>query len=85
MDVYPYLEKRRKVFIYYKKNHSFSEGNKWIVTTKFLFFSDTSDVSLIDSEELIDDRTLVALFIIIAKLEQEEKEMIISDTMNCIA
>ena len=55
------------------------------MTTKFLFFSDTSDVSLIDSEELIDDRTLVALFIIIAKLEQEEKEMIISDTMNCIA
>ncbi len=52
----------------------------------FLYFLDRNGM-LLDSEgnKVMDDHTLVALTIMIAESRPEEKEMMISVIMNCIA
>lgn len=66
------------------KNHSFFDGNKRIAATMFLYFLDKNGVLFRDGEKLIDDHTLVALTIMIAESNPEEKEMMISVVMNCM-
>lgn len=66
------------------KNHSFVDGNKRIAATMFLYFLDKNDVLFADNKKLIDDHTLVALTIMIAESNPDEKEMMISIVMNCI-
>lgn len=70
--------------IFITKNHSFSDGNKRIAATMFLYFLDKNGVLFQDGEKLIHDHTLVALTIMIAESKPEEKEMMISVIMNCI-
>lgn len=84
-DVYPSLEEKAANLLYFiTKNHSFSDGNKRIAATMFLYFLDKNGVLFKDGEKLIDDHTLVALTIMIAESKPEEKEMMISVIMNCI-
>lgn len=84
-DVYPTLEEKAANLLYFiTKNHSFSDGNKRIAATIFLYFLDKNDVLFKDGEKLIDDHTLVALTIMIAESNPEEKEMMVSVIMNCI-
>ena len=66
------------------KNHSFSDGNKRIAATMFLYFLDKNGVLFMDGKKLIEDYTLVALTIMIAESRPEEKEMMISVIMNCL-
>ncbi len=85
-DVYPTLEEKAANLLYFvTKNHSFSDGNKRIAATMFLYFLDKNGVLFRDREKLIDDHTLVALTIMIAESDPEEKEMMISVVMNCMA
>ena len=67
------------------KNQSFSDGNKRIAATMFLYFLDKNGALFRDGEQLIDDHTLVALTIMMAESNPEEKEMMISVVMNCMA
>ncbi len=84
-DVYPSLEEKAANLLYFiTKNHSFSDGNKRIAATMFLYFLDKNGVLFKNGEKLIDDHTLVALTIMIAESKPEEKEMMISVIMNCI-
>lgn len=84
-DVYPALEEKAANLLYFvTKNHSFSDGNKRIAATMFLYFLDKNGVLFRDGEKLIDDHTLVALTIMIAESNPEEKEMMISVIMNCM-
>ncbi|MCB6993375.1 virulence protein RhuM/Fic/DOC family protein [bacterium 210820-DFI.6.37] len=84
-DLYPTLEEKAANLLYFvTKNHSFSDGNKRIAATMFLYFLDKNDVLFQNGEKLIDDHTLVALTIMIAESSPEEKEMMISVIMNCI-
>ena len=84
-DVYPTLEEKAANLLYFvTKNHSFSDGNKRIAATMFLYFLDKNGVLFRDGEKLIDDHTLVALTIMIAESNPEEKEMMISVIMNCM-
>lgn len=84
-DLYPTLEEKAANLLYFvTKNHSFSDGNKRIAATMFLYFLDKNNVLFRDGEKLIDDHTLVALTIMIAESKPEEKEMMISVVMNCI-
>ena len=84
-DLYPTLEEKAANLLYLvTKNHSFSDGNKRIAATMFLYFLDKNGVLFRDREKLIDDHTLVALTIMIAESNPEEKEMMISVIMNCI-
>lgn len=67
------------------KNHSFSDGNKRIAATIFLYFLDKNGILYNeDSSKRIADHTLVALTIMIAESRTEEKEMMTSIIMNCI-
>ena len=66
------------------KNHSFFDGNKRIAATMFLYFLDKNGVLFADGQKLIEDYTLVALTIMIAESNPNEKEMMISVIMNCL-
>lgn len=84
-DVYPTLEEKAANLLYFvTKNHSFSDGNKRIAATMFLYFLDKNGVLFCDGKKLIEDHTLVALTIMIAESRPDEKEMMISVIMNCI-
>ena len=84
-DLYPTLEEKAANLLYFvTKNHSFSDGNKRIAATMFLYFLDKNNALFHEGEKLIDDHTLVALTIMIAESNPEEKEMMISVIMNCL-
>lgn len=84
-DLYPTLEEKAANLLYFvTKNHSFSDGNKRIAATMFLYFLDKNGALIRDGEKTIDDHTLVALTIMIAESRPEEKEMMISVIMNCM-
>lgn len=62
-DIYPTLEEKAANLLYFiTKNHSFSDGNKRIAATMFLYFLDKNGILFADGNKLIDDHTLVALF-----------------------
>ena len=85
-ELYPSLEEKAAHLLYFiTKNHSFLDGNKRIAATMFLYFLDRNGVLFADGEKLIDDYTLVALTIMIAESRPEEKEMMITVIMNCLA
>lgn len=84
-DLYPSLEEKAANLLYFiTKNHSFSDGNKRIAATVFLYFLDKNGVLFQEGRKLIDDHTLVAFTIMIAESNPEEKEMMISVIMNCM-
>ncbi len=84
-DVYPSLEEKAANLLYFvTKNHSFSDGNKRIAATMFLYFLDKNNALFIDGEKRIADFTLVALTIMIAESNPKEKEMMINVIMNCL-
>ena len=86
-DMYPSIEEKAANLLYLiTKNHSFSDGNKRIAAAMFLYFLDRNGLLLdIEGNKVMDDHTLVALTIMIAESRPEEKEMMISVIMNCIA
>ena len=84
-DVYPTLEEKAANLLYFvTKNHSFSDGNKRIAATMFLYFLDRNQALYTDGVKRIDDYTLVALTIMIAESRPEEKEMMIRVILNCM-
>ena len=84
-EIYPSLEEKAANLLYLViKNHSFSDGNKRIAATMFLYFLDKNGILFDGNTKLIDDHTLVALTIMIAESKPDEKEMMVSVIMNCI-
>jgi death-on-curing family protein len=84
-ELYPTLEEKAANLLYLiTKNHSFSDGNKRIAATMFLYFLDKNEVLIKDGEKLFDDYTLVALTIMIAESRPEEKEIMIDIIMKCL-
>lgn len=85
-DVYPSLEEKAANLLYFvTKNHSFSDGNKRIAATVFLYFLDKNGILYDENgNKRIADYTLVAPTIMIAESRTEEKEMMVSIIMNCI-
>ena len=55
------------------KNHSFSDGNKRIAATIFLYFMDKNNALFHEGEKQIDDHTLVALTIIMESNPEEKR------------
>lgn len=86
VDVYSSLEEKAANLLYFiTKDHSFSDGNKRIAATIFLYFLEKNNALFHDGKRVIDDFTLVALTILIAESKPEEKEMMVTIIMNCIA
>ena len=85
-DLYPSLEEKAANLLYFvTKNHSFSDGNKRIAATMFLYFLDKNGALFVEGSKRIADFTLVALTIMIAESKPEEKEMMVNVIMNCLA
>ena len=85
-EIYESLEEKAANLLYFvTKNHSFFDGNKRIAATMFLYFLDKNAALFVDGKKKIEDSTLVALTIMIAESRPEEKEMMISVVMNCMA
>ena len=86
IEIYESLEEKAANLLYFvTKNHSFFDGNKRIAATMFLYFLDKNAALFVDGKKKIEDSTLVALTIMIAESRPEEKEMMISVVMNCMA
>ena len=84
-DLYPSLEEKAANLLYFvTKNHSFSDGNKRIAATMFLYFLDKNGALFVEGSKRIADFTLVALTIMIAESKPEEKEMMVNVIMNCL-
>ena len=84
-EIYESLEEKAANLLYFVvKNHSFLDGNKRIAATMFLYFLDKNQALFIDGRKTIEDSTLVALTIMIAESNPEEKEMMVSVVMNCM-
>ena len=61
-DLYPSLEEKAANLLYFvTKNHSFTDGNKRIAATMFLYFLDRNGILFADEEKLIDDLTRLLL------------------------
>ena len=82
-EVYPSVEEKAANLLYFvTKNHSFSDGNKRIAATMFLYFLDKNGMLMLDGNKIIEDYTLVAITIMIAESKPEEKETMVKLVMN---
>jgi prophage maintenance system killer protein len=86
-DLYPSIEEKAAHLLYFiTKNHSFVDGNKRIAAFVFLYFLDRNGI-LLDSNgrKVIDDNALVALTILIAVSDPEEKDTLIKVIVNLLS
>ena len=74
-DCYPTLEEKAAMLLYLiTKNHSFSDGNKRIAASCFLYFLDKNEILYKNNLPIIDNGTLFALTILIAESNPKEME-----------
>lgn len=84
-DLYESVEEKAANLLYLTiKNHPFIDGNKRIAATIFIYFLSFYKL-LYDSNRLnIDNKTLVALTLLIAESNPKEKEIMIDLVMNLL-
>lgn len=85
-DFYPSVEEKAAMLLYLvTKNHSFSDGNKRIAATLFLWFMAGNGILYnADGSKRIADNTLVALTLMIAESRTEEKDIMVKVVVNLI-
>ena len=85
-DLYPSVEEKAATLLYLViKNHSFSDGNKRIAATLFLWFMENNGILYNkDGSKRIADNTLVAITLMIAESRPEEKDMMVKVVVNLI-
>mgnify|MGYP003293702266 FL=1 len=85
-ELYPSVEEKAAMLLYLvTKNHSFSDGNKRIAATLFLWFLNNNKILYnSDGSKRIADSTLVALTLMIAESKTEEKYVMVKVVVNLI-
>lgn len=85
-ELYPSVEEKAAMLLYLvTKNHSFSDGNKRIAATLFLWFMNNNAILYRpDGTKRIADNTLVALTLMIAESKTEEKDIMVKVVVNLI-
>ena len=85
-ELYPSVEEKAAMFLYLvTKNHSFSDGNKRIAATLFLWFMNNNAILYRpDGTKRIANNTLVALTLMIAESKTEEKDIMVKVVVNLI-
>lgn len=82
-DVYKSIEEKSANFLYLiVKNHVFTDGNKRIAATLFIYFLNYYGILYKNEKQIIDNNTLTALTLLIAESNPKEKEVIIDLVMN---
>ena len=86
VDLYPSVEEKAAMLLYLvTKNHSFSDGNKRIAATLFLWFMNNNGILYReDGTKRIADSTLVALTLMIAESRTQEKDVMVKVVVNLI-
>ena len=85
-ELYPSVEEKAAMLLYLvTKNHSFSDGNKRIAATLFLWFLNNNRILYrADGSKRIEDNTLVALTLMIAESRPKEKDVMVKVIVNLI-
>ena len=85
-ELYPSVEEKAAMLLYLvTKNHSFSDGNKRIAATLFLWFMNNNGILYReDGSKRLADNTLVALTLMIAESRTEEKDVMVKVVVNLI-
>lgn len=85
-ELYPSVEEKAAMLLYLvPKNHSFSDGNKRIAATLFLWFLNNNGILYRkDGSKRLADNTLVALTLMIAESKTEEKDVMVKVVVNLI-
>lgn len=85
-DVYPSIEEKAANLLYFiVKNHSFLDGNKRIAVAIFLYFMNANKLLYCeDGSKRIADNTLVAITLMIAESNPNEKDLIVKVLVNLI-
>ena len=85
-ELYPSVEEKAANLLYLVvKNHSFSDGNKRIAAFLFLWFLENNGILYRkDGTRLLDNNTLVALTLMIAESNVEEKDIMTKVVVNLI-
>ena len=85
-ELYPSVEEKAAMLLYLvTKNHSFSDGNKRIAATLFLWFLNNNGILYNpDHTKRIADNTLVAMTLMIAESRTEEKDVMVKVVVNLI-
>lgn len=83
-ELYPGIQEKAANLLYFiVKNHSFTDGNKRIAAGLFLYFlNKNKQLYGNDGEKIIADNTLVAVTIMIAESNPDDKEMMIKLIVN---
>lgn len=84
VELYPSVEQKAAMLLYLVvKNHSFSDGNKRIAATLFLWFMQNNGILYnSDGSKRIADATLVAITLMIAESRPEDMEMMVKVVVN---
>lgn len=82
-ELYPTLEEKAAQLLYFLvKNHGFADGNKRIAAALFVYFLDKNDALFKQDTQVIDNKTLVALTIMLAVSDPTEKDLLVNLIMN---
>ena len=82
-DIYKSIEEKASNFLYLiVKNHVFTDGNKRIAATLFIYFLNFYGILYKNGKQTIDNNTLAALTLLIAESNPKEKDVIIDLVMN---
>lgn len=86
VELYPSVEEKAAMLLYLvTKNHSFTDGNKRIAATLFLWFLNNNRILYrTDGSKRLADNTLVALTLMIAESKPEEKDVMVKVVVNLI-
>ena len=86
IDLYPSVEEKAAMLLYLVvKNHSFSDGNKRIAATLFLWFMENNHILYsADGHKRIADNALVALTLMIAESKTDEMDTMVKVVVNLI-
>lgn len=84
-EVYPSLEEKAANLLYFMiKDHPFADGCKRIAATLFLEFLDRNNALLRDGQKVISDGALVAITLMIAESNPNEKDVMTTLVMNLL-
>ena len=85
-ELYPSVEEKAAMLLYLvTKNHSFTDGNKRIAATLFLWFMERNGILYArNGSKRIADNALVALTLMIAESKTEEMDMMVKVIVNLI-
>lgn len=85
-EVYPSLEEKAAHLLYFLvKDHPFADGCKRIAATLFLEFLNRNHALIKNGKIIISNDTLVAITVLTAESNPEEKEVIIKLIMNFLS